>query len=274
MQNEGNFTGLNGTNLFYQLLKPVGNPKAVALVVHGHGDHSGGLQNMYKSLLQNQYIVYAFDLRGHGQSSGVRGFISNWKEYREDLHTFRELVTSENPDLPLFIIGHSLGGLIGIDYALHYGKGLAGLVTIAPAISYEVKTLEKILITIFSRIKPDYTLVKKSRPHLLTQDQEVITKINADKLRHNTVTPGLGRALMKILPELMSKASSISLPFLLQYGLEDKVTPPTKLHEFFRLVGSGDKQELAYEKLRHRPFDDIGREAFLADLNNWLDQLN
>lgn len=272
LKKEATFGGVNGAELFYRVFTPGGTPKAAVIAVHGHGDHSGGLQNLLHQLAEHGYITYAFDLRGHGKSSGKRGFIRSWEEFRGDLHEFRKLVQAEHPDLPVFLVLHSLGGLIGLDYALYYGKGLAGLVAIAPAVSYEMTPIEKFLSTLVSKIKPDYAIEPKGDIDLLTQDPDIQARLQSDELRHNKATAGLGKCLLQTVQNLTGRAPSIKLPFLLQYGLDDRITPPAKLREFFASIGSRDKQKLEYANMRHRPFDDIGREQCLTDMVNWLDR--
>ncbi|WP_314002242.1 lysophospholipase [uncultured Paenibacillus sp.] len=272
-ENEGTFRGAGGTELFYRAATPADRvPKAAVLLVHGHGDHSGGLYGLITRLTDNGCTVYAPDLRGHGRSPGTRGFIRSWDEYREDLHALRTRIDAEQPSLPLYLMAHSLGGVISLDYVVRHGAGVAGLAAIAPAISYEATPLGKLLVLAMGRFKPDYTVEKTGDLRQLTRDPDMLAKLQADPLRHNTVTPGLGRGLLRTLPMLTKSASSIRLPLLLQYGLADEITPPAELHRFFDSVGSPDKQRIAYEDVRHRPFDDLGRETFFADLLGWLDR--
>lgn len=254
------------------MLEPLTAPKAAIILIHGHGDHSGGLQNISESLVKNKYIVYAFDLRGHGQSSGKRGFIRSWDEFRGDLHEFRKLVALDQPELPLYIIGHSLGGLITLDYSLDYSEGIDGIVAISPGISYEVTRLEKLGISLMGRIKPDYSINKSGNLQLVARDSSKFTKYYSDVLRHNTVTPGLGRGLIQAISLVLEHPQSLKLPLLLQYGLADKITPPTKLRQFFNLIASEDKQAIEYASAKHRPFDEVGKKKFLGDLVGWLDQ--
>jgi alpha-beta hydrolase superfamily lysophospholipase len=273
LKKEGKFKGVNGVELYYQVLYPKASaPKAAVILVHGHGDHSGGLQNLSKSLVERDFLVYAFDLRGHGKSSGKRGFILDWDEYRNDLHAFRKLVATEVPELPLFIVGHSIGGVIVLDYTLDYSEGLAGLIAISPAISYEVTPSERLLITLMGKLKPDYSIVKTGNSQVLTKDPEELDRLAADELRHDVVTPGLGRGLMRTVARLANEAKSIKLPFLLQFGLEDELTPPAKLHQFFDTVSSSNKHKFEYPHMRHRPFDDLEREQFFEDMIHWLDE--
>ncbi|WP_160725154.1 alpha/beta hydrolase [Bacillus sp. USDA818B3_A] len=272
MMTEGTFNGGDGTDLFFRVIEPVTAPKAAVIVVHGHGDHSGGLQNLSERLVNKEYIVYAFDLRGHGRSSGKRGYIRSWDEFRDDLHKFRKLVSLDQPGVPIYIVGHSIGGLITLEYALDYSGGISGIIAISPAISYEVTAVEQLGISLMGRLKPDYSIKKTHRLRLLKKKSAIRTRYESDSLRHNIVTPGLGRSLIQAVSRVVNKAPSISLPFLLQFGLDDKITPPTKLRSFFNTVASSNKQLIEYPLSKHRPFDEEGKEKFLDDLIGWLDK--
>ncbi|MEH7157931.1 alpha/beta hydrolase [Neobacillus drentensis] len=275
MTTVGTFNGVDGIELFFRVIEPLTAPKAAVILVHGHGDHSGGLQNLSASLVESNYIVYAYDLRGHGKSAGKRGFIRSWDEFRDDLHEFRKLVSLDQPELPLYIVGHSLGGLMTLDYTLDHSAGISGIIAISPAISYEVKPFEQIGITLMGKIKPDYSINKSKKIRLLKKNSTLHTKYYSDRLRHNIVTPGLGSGLVQAIARLENQAASIKLPLLLQNGMEDKITPPTKLNQFFHLVASKDKQLYEYPLAKHRPFDEVGKEKFLGDLVAWLDnQMN
>jgi alpha-beta hydrolase superfamily lysophospholipase len=267
----GTFNGVDGTELFFRVIEPLTAPKAAVILVHGHGDHSGGMHNLFTSLVKNGYIVYTFDLRGHGKSTGKRGFIQSWDEFRGDLHEFRKLVALDQPERPLYIVGHSIGGLITLEYTLDHSAGISGIVAISPAISYEVTPLEHLGITLMGKFKPDYSINKKRNIRLLKKDSVMHAKYYSDRLRHNIVTPGLGSGLIQAISSLENQAQSIKLPLLLQYGLDDKITPPTKLSKFFHLIASKDKQLYEYPLAKHRPFDEVGKEKFLGDLVGWLD---
>ncbi len=271
MQQEDQFfTGYKGTKLFYRIMKSTKDPVGVIIYVHGHGDHSGGFEEVSKVLADEGYHVYSFDLRGHGRSPGVRGYIKNWEEYREDLQAFCVLVEKEQQGLPLFLIGHSLGGLIGMEYVLNHGEGLAGLVTIAPAVAFEPSWFEKMLIHVVGVIKPDYVVENSDNYLQLTADSDRIKKLEKDQLRHNNVTPGLGRSIIKTISRVNEQAHQIQIPFLMQLGDKDNIISPRKMEELFEKVGSNDKKKIVYTNMRHRPFDDVDRELFQQDLLKWL----
>jgi alpha-beta hydrolase superfamily lysophospholipase len=191
---------------------------------------------------------------------------------RGDLHEFRKLVSLDQPELPLYIMGHSIGGLITLDYALDHSAGISGIIAISPAISYEVTLIEQLGISLMGKVKPDYSINKSRNMRLLRKNSEVRASYYSDRLRHNIVTPGLGQSLIQTTSRVVNKATSIKLPFLLQYGLDYKITPPAKLSQFFHLVASKDKQLYEYPLVKHRPFDGVGREKFLGDLVGWLDK--
>ena len=268
---EGTFNGADGTELFFRVIEPLTAPKAAVIIVHGHGDHSAGMQNLFTRLVKSGYVVYTFDLRGHGKSTGKRGFIQSWDEFREDLHVFRNLVALDQPERPLYIVGHSLGGLITLEYALDHSEGISGIIAISPAISYEVTPLEQLGMALMGKVKPDYRINKSRNIFLLKKNSAKHAKYYSDRLRHNIVTPGLGSGLVQAISSLENQAQSIKLPLLLQYGLDDKITPPTKLNQFFHRVASKDKKLYEYPFAQHRPFDEEGKEKFLGDLVGWLD---
>jgi alpha-beta hydrolase superfamily lysophospholipase len=272
MIKEGTFNGVDGTELFHQIITPLSAPKAAVILVHGHGDHSGGMKNLSTSLVKKDYLVYAFDLRGHGKSKGNRGYIRSWNDFNGDLHEFRKLVSIEQPALPLYIVGHSIGALITLEYALEHSEGMAGIVAISPALSYEVNPIERLGISLMGKLKPDYSINLSGRFQKLAKNPAKHAKFYSDRLRHNIITPGLGRGLMEARARVEKQAYSLMLPMLLQYGLEDKITPPGKLKDFFIQVGSKNKQLLEYASARHRPFDGFGKDKFLRDLTAWLDQ--
>lgn len=264
--------GAGGAELFYQSWLPDGTLRGVVLAQHGHGDHSGGLINLVEALLAHGYAVYAPDLRGHGRSPGARGGLRDWSQYRQDLHAIRTRVAAQHPDLPLFLLGHSLGGVVVLEYVLHHGQGLAGAIAIAPAISYEPTRGERWLMQLLGPLAPGIAVTEQADYSQLTRDPAVVTRLQADSLRHGTKTVGLGRGLMAAVPTIMARAGEFPLPLLLIAGLADPITPPAKLRDFFAAVGTADKEWREYAELRHRPFDELGREQVLADLTAWLAQ--
>ncbi|MFX0090644.1 MAG: alpha/beta fold hydrolase, partial [Candidatus Hodarchaeota archaeon] len=126
---EASFEGVNGFKIYYQSWKPDSDkPKASILVCHGAAEHSGRYLNVINTLVPAGYIIYAYDLQGHGKSEGERGFVERFSDYIENLHIFRQIVQEQEPNLPLFILGHSMGSFIAQQYVASHPKGLNGLI--------------------------------------------------------------------------------------------------------------------------------------------------
>src|SRR5579863_7569397 len=131
----GTFRGAGEMELAYQRWLPEGTPRAALIIVHGFGEHGGRYMNIVGRLVPTGYAVYALDNRGHGRSPGQRGHINDWSEFRDDLGAFVALVSTEQAGHPLFLLGHSMGGLIVLEYAERHPEGLRGVIASAPLLA-------------------------------------------------------------------------------------------------------------------------------------------
>ena len=114
----GKFLGAGKTEIYYQSWHPDLTSRAVLVIVHGLGAHSGIFRQLAEFVCDRKITVYALDLRGHGRSEGQRGHINSWSEFRQDLNAFIQLVATKEPTLPLYLLGQSLGGAISLDLSL------------------------------------------------------------------------------------------------------------------------------------------------------------
>ncbi|MGH7526924.1 MAG: alpha/beta fold hydrolase, partial [Gemmatimonadales bacterium] len=156
---QGGFTGAGGLELFRQSWRPDGPVRGVLVYLHGLGDHSGLYVSLADYFVPRGLAVHAPDLRGNGRSRGQRGYVAHWSEYREDLARLLDLVRGEEPGLPLFLLGNSLGGLIVLDYVLHHGEGIRGVIAIAPPLgAVGVPAPLLLLGRVLSRVWPRFSL--------------------------------------------------------------------------------------------------------------------
>lgn len=269
---EGTFQGVGETELYYQAWYPEDRPKAVVIGVHGHGDHSGGLLNIVQHLIPKGYAWYGFDLRGHGRSRGLRGHIQSWADYRNDLTIFLNLVKDQEPELPIFLVGHSLGGLISLEYSIRRPDHLKGITVICPPLSFtRYSPLMVQIIRVLSRIKPDFAPKQNTDYSKLTRDAEIIKSLAADPLRHEQMTVRLGHEIFKLQNWVQKYARELRVPSLVLQGMADRVTPAEGTRSFFNSVTVANKEYREYEETPHRPFDDVNRAAVLEHISNWLD---
>ena len=109
---EGSFNGSGNLKIFYQNWSPESDSRAVIALVHGVGEHSGRYMNVVNYFVPLGYTVYGFDHRGHGKSEGKRGHVMNWSEFSDDVGTYIQTIQTECVIQPIFLMGHSLGGLV------------------------------------------------------------------------------------------------------------------------------------------------------------------
>lgn len=155
----GYFEGTDRVNLFYRGWIPK-NPRALMVLVHGAGEHSGRYSHIGEVCMQNQIVMVAPDLRGFGQSEGPRGHVNHFKEYLDDLETLIRLFHVQYKSLPLFILGHSFGGLIVIRYGQIYPQQAKGIILSSPALGlgFRVPFTFKKMLDFISWISPDLSI--------------------------------------------------------------------------------------------------------------------
>ena len=269
---EGTFQGANGWKLYYQSWHPSITVKAVLVIVPGHGGHSGIFTRMINYLLERNYAVYSFDLRGNGRSPGQRGYINNWAEFREDLTAFLELVTRENLDLPLFLIGQSLGGTIALDYVLRQSNSIKGLILMSPALGLGIASWKLLLAQILSAILPHFALDAGIDISACSRDAKVIAAAEQDSLRHSQGTARLTTELLKTIDWIKSHATELKIPLLILHGGADRVTLAESSKTFFESLTLTDREIREYPDSRHELHHDLNYQEVLADIADWLNR--
>lgn len=271
---EGTLHGAGGLDLYYQAWHPADTPRATVAVVHGILEHSGRYGNLVDHLVPHGYALYSFDLRGHGKSGGLRGHMTRWTEIQEDVGRFLRFVRGKEPDRPLFLLGHSLGGLIVLNYVLHHPQTdrLAGVIASSPALavgySQGMQMMSKVLSTITPRLTiPDPPLTANS----ISRDPAVVEAYVNDPLRLRGATARFGAETLAALRWTAEHAADFpDLPLLIIHGEADKLVPPVGGRRFFEAVRAPDKTYISYPGGYHESFNDTHRARALADVEGWL----
>ncbi|MGH7498895.1 MAG: lysophospholipase [Gemmatimonadales bacterium] len=240
--------------------------------LHGLGDHSGLYPTLVEHLVGREMAVHSFDLRGNGRSAGPRGFVEGWQDFRDDLGLFLGLVRQDEPALPLFIIGNSLGGLIALDYAMHAPTGLHGVIAVsAPLGQLAVPAPLMALGRMLSRIWPGFSLETGMDLSGLARDPAVAEQILGDPLFHRRATARLSTEVTAAIARVQAGAPSFALPLLVMHGSDDRMVPPGGSRDFAARAASPDKQLIEYPGAYHALFADTGRERALADTTGWIE---
>ncbi|MCW0215869.1 MAG: lysophospholipase [Pseudonocardia sp.] len=267
---EGRLPGAGGVELFWQGWLPEAEPTGVLLLSHGIGEHSGRYGGVADTLTPDGWAVYGLDHRGHGRSDGRR-VDADYPDLIADLDTFRVAVTARHPGLPVFLLGHSMGGQIALAYALEHQDALAGLVLSAPALTNEVVPPRLVpLLTGLARLVPtlrptgiDVTTISK--------DPAVVAAYTADPLVHTgNPTLRLGAGIFGRMDSLIGDSRALRLPLLLQHGTEDRLVSAEGTRRLEAAQGSDDVTVHWYDGLWHEIYNEPERELPLADLREWL----
>ena len=272
-QNEGYFTGTGNTKLYWRCWLPDGQPKAVILAVHGLGEHISRYNNLVNNVVPMGYAVYGPDHYGHGKSEGTRVFVPRFQVYLDDLKTFYDTVKKDNPGLKVFLLGHSMGGLIATAYTVEHQQELAGLIVSAPAlkagesITSSTVTLAKVLSAIAPRLG-----VQALDSAYLSHDKAVVEAYDKDPLVYRgKITARLGSELFTAMSRLEQQMPTITLPILIMQGSEDQLVNKEGSKLLYAKAGSPDKTLKIYDGFYHEIFNEPDRARVFADLDAWLE---
>jgi alpha-beta hydrolase superfamily lysophospholipase len=273
---EATFQGVGGLDLYYQSWHPQGKVRAILVIVHGLGAHSDRFNNIVQHLIPKQYAVYGLDLRGHGRSQGQRGYINAWSEFREDLGAFLQLIQTQNPGCPIFLLGHSLGGAIVLDYILRCPQKasiLQGAIALAPTLGkVGVPPIRVLLGKMLSRVWPRFTLNTGIDLSAGSRDPQVLAAYTQDTLRHTLATARLATEFFATVNWINAHAGEWQLPLLILHGGADRVALPAGSDIFYQRVNCTDKLRIEYPGAYHEIQRDLNYREVMADLADWLEQ--
>lgn len=269
---DGNFKGEDGLDLYYQAWLPATEPRAVVVAVHGLAEHSGRYSNLVDRLLPQGYAVYMHDLRGHGRSHGRSGHVERFSLYLKDLKLFLEIVADKQPERPIFLLGHSIGGTIVTAYAAESTDGLAGVILSAPTLrpGSGLSRLTIFLARLLSRIAPKLGVTTLDA-NGISQDKAVVDAYVKDPLvYHGKISARLGGEILSVMRQLPERTPRIEVPTLIMHGSDDVLSDPQGSQHLYGLISSADKTLTFYDGFHHELFNEPGRDQVLADLEAWL----
>ncbi len=270
---DGQFTGQEGLRLYWQAWLPDEEPKASIVLAHGYGEHGGRYGTLVDRLVPRGFAIHALDHRGHGRSEGPRGHVGRFAEYVADLHALRVRVEESQRGLPLFVLGHSLGGLITVRYLLAHSSGLAGAVLSSPAlaIAEEPSRLLQGIGRVLSVVAPRVSFQGNVRPERLSRNASVGRAYAADPLVHGRASARFFNEFKWAMQNAEERAPEIVLPILILQAGADALVDPAATERFAARVGSEIKEVHVYPGLYHEIFNETEKERVFDDLERWLD---
>lgn len=270
----GKLRGTKGVDLVYGQWYPAGNPKALAVVAHGYGEHMARYGHVIDALAAHDYAVWALDHRGHGESQGPRACVEKFDYFVSDLHTLVREARGAHPGLPLMLIGHSMGGLIATHYALEHPDELAALVLSGAAIQLgdDVSPMLKALSGMLARVIPEVPLLA-GQENVLSRDMEVEQRFQDDPLCYSDkLKPRMGHELMQAAARARARLHELEMPLLLMHGRADRLTNPQGSQLLYERARSRDKTLKLWDDNYHEIFNDLDREQVINFMLEWLDE--
>jgi len=250
------------------------NARGEILIAHGFGEHSGRYGALTDHLVNHNYCVTAYDHRGHGLSDGLPGHVESFGEYDEDIAKIISSVRSRSQAKSLFLIGHSMGGLIALRYAARKSGTLTGAIVSAPLIEVAVPVpAHKLMIArVSARMAPRMRLDNEINPANLSRDPEVGRAYAADPLVNRKVSGKWFAEATRAMKEVAERASQITTPVLVMHGTEDKLASVDATKRLFERIGSSDKELVIYPGFYHELFNEPEKQEVFDRVTDWLDK--
>jgi acylglycerol lipase len=262
--------GISGLRIFVRSWRPEAKARGVVVIVPGFNSHSGYYDWVAQQLAAIGLACYALDLRGRGKSDGERFYVQNFADYESDVQTVVSLAKSREPDLPVFLLGHSAGGVTSCLYAIDYPGELVGL--ICEDFAFEVPAPDFALAVLkgLSHIAPHAHVVRLKNEDF-SRDPKVVQAMNEDPLiAHETQPTQTMAAIVRADERLKNEFPRITLPVLILHGTGDKAAKASGSQRFFDEAGSADKTLKLYEGGYHDLLNDLNKQVVIVDIQNWL----
>ncbi len=268
-----NWQTSDGLRLRAQYSVPDQSPQALIAIVHGLGEHLGRYSGVVQTLLKSGFAVFQFDLRGHGQSEGQRGYAPSYDVLLDDLEQFLQRSQVCCPNIPVFLYGHSFGGNLVLNYVLRRQPNVQGVIATGPSLRTVLK-LPKWKVNLgrmMYHLIPHLSMSNEIIPEHLSHNPSLVQAYMDDPLTHNRITARLGIDLLDSGLWALEHAVDFKWPLLLMHGSSDQITDAKASQEFAEKAGSGCTLKLwegLYHELHHEP----EREQVLSFMLAWLVQ--
>jgi len=260
--------------LAYTLLAPH-TSSGVVLIVHGINDHKGRYVLLQEDLAEAGYTSFALDLRGFGLSGGKRTDVAQYQDYHHDIAAILEVIHKEYPDESVFLLGHSLGGLISTTFCIDHPGCVDALVLSSPA--FEVRSLPfyfEILASLFYFLMPTVAVSYPSLQNKRSHDPAIANAVAKDPLIVAKATPRFYQQFKKMKAYCQQHAEEIDLPTLIMQAGDDLTVCPEGAQAIHERLENPKKKLICYKGYYHEVFHEMARTKVVVDLIHWLDEMS
>ena len=269
----GFWTAPDGARLALRQAYPAATPRALVLLFHGFGDHSGRYAHVAEWLAGRGYAVWALDQRGHGRSPGPRGHISRFAQFLADVAALRKRAAAELA-VPQVLLGHSFGGLVVLRYLETAPQGLAGAVVTSPFIdvAFKAPAWKLALAKLLAGPVPGLGMSTGLDPAFLSTDPAVGRAALADPLYHSRMTPAAWREIQAAQVAVLAEADRVATPLLFLLAGDDRIVSRAAAEALARALPVAP-EVVVYAGMYHEILNERDRARVLHDLGGWLDRV-
>lgn len=270
---DGTFESGGGCRIHFRSWRPSGAARGVVVVVPGFNSHSGYYRWVAEELVGLGLAVHALDLRGRGKSDGERFYVQKFSDYVGDVEGMVRIAKSRDAGVPLYLLGHSAGGVVACLYAVDHQAELAGLVCESFAFKVPAPDFALAVFKGLAHLAP-HAHVLRLKNEDFSRDPAVVRAMNDDPLIAHETQPTQTLAEMVRADERLEKAfPRFTLPLLILHGTHDKATRPSGSQQFFDAAGSKDKTLRLYDGAFHDLLNDTDKAVVMADIKRWFERL-
>lgn len=269
---EWNFRTSDDLQLFAREWVPERKPKAIVCLVHGLGEHCGRYTHVGEALCKGGYVMLGFDLRGHGRSEGPRGHTPSFEQIMKDMDGYLEEAEKRFPGHSRFLYGHSLGGILVLNYALRRKPTLAGVIATGSGLrtALEKQKMKVTFAKVMGRLLPKMTLPSGLDPNTISQNPDIVQAYINDPLVHDQISLGMARNLMEAIQWAFAHAPEFPVPLLIMHGVEDRLGFKEGSQEFADLVKKDCTLKL-WDGLYHELHNEPERADVFKYIIDWMD---
>ena len=275
-------TSWDGKKLYWQIWEPKGERAAwrgrIALM-HGYGEHSTRYAHVAQALVRAGYGVMAIDARGHGKSEGKPAHVGLFEEYVLDLERLCEAIEERWPEReghgPLFVMGHSNGGLIALRHALRQPEGIAGFIVTSPFCGFKVRVAKwkSVAGNVLSKFVPTFSLPTDLPPEDLTRDSFVVAQYADDPLVRRAATARWFTEAKGAQQDLVERAGTITHPVIMHVAGDDRIADPEVAQRVYHALGSKDTTLHVHGTLFHEVLNEKEWKTILAEIVRWMEEI-
>lgn len=271
-RSHGYLEGVGGLRLHYRAWEAA-QPRAGLVLIHGLSDHSGRYDELGATMASYGISCFAADLRGHGGSDGRRGHVARFEAFLQDADRFRREVQGlVDPSCPLFLLGHSMGGLIALRYLEEYESPYTGAIISSPwlATALPLPRWKTTVAPLLARFLPALPMRAGISPRHLSHDEDVVRAYDADPLVHDTITPRLFAEISAAMGLVFQRADRLAKPLLFLIPGSDRLVDSNRSNAFARSLTQGDVTVRTFPGLYHELLNELERQSVILQVREWI----